>query len=67
MSDMDELEIEIDAEGNVSIKVVNGDGASCVEKTKALEEALGLVEERELTAEYYQEPTEVEGQIEQQG
>ncbi len=65
MADMDELEIQIDDEGNVTIKVVNGPGgADCLKLTKEIEEALGLVAERELTAEYYEEKTEAEGQIE---
>ncbi len=65
MADMDELEITIDDEGNVTIKVVNGPGGpSCLELTKEIEEALGLVAERELTAEYYEEKTETEGQVE---
>lgn len=67
MANKDELEITIDAEGNVSIKVVGGDGSSCVELTKELEEALGLVDKRTLTENYYEPQTEVEGEIEQQG
>lgn len=65
MADMDELEITIDDDGNVSIKVTNGPGGEgCIKLTKELEEALGLVTDRELTAEYYEEKTEVEGEVE---
>ena len=64
---MDEMEIKIDNDGNVTIKVIDGDGERCVELTKELEEALGLVTDRRLTAEYYEEIETVEGQVEQQG
>ena len=67
MAAKDELEISVDAEGNVTIKVVGGDGTSCVELTKELEEALGLVDGRTLTENYYQPQTDVEGQVEQGG
>ena len=67
MADKDELEITIDAEGNVTIKVIGGDGSTCVELTKELEEALGLVDKRTLTENYYQETQDVDGQVEQQG
>jgi hypothetical protein len=64
---MDELEIKIDNDGNVTIKVIDGDGERCVELTKELEEALGLVTDRRLTSEYYEDNETVEGQVEQQG
>ena len=64
---MDELEIKIDADGNVTLRVIDGDGERCVALTKEIEEALGLVTDRQLTSEYYEETESVEGQIEQQG
>ena len=66
MADKDELEITIDREGNVKIRVIGGDGSGCVELTKELEEALGLVTDRQLTEEFYVEPVETEKQVEQQ-
>ena len=66
MADKSELEITIDADGNVQIKVIGGDGSSCVELTKELEEALGLVDKRTLTEEYYEQQTDQEQQIEGQ-
>ncbi|MGE0706429.1 MAG: DUF2997 domain-containing protein [Planctomycetota bacterium] len=65
MADKDELEITIDKDGNVTIKVIGGDGTTCVELTKELEEALGLVDKRTLTEQYYQEPVDTEAQVEQ--
>jgi hypothetical protein len=64
---MDELEIKIDGDGNVTIRVIDGDGEHCVKLTKELEEALGLVTDRQLTSEYYEESESVEGHIENQG
>ena len=48
-----ELEIRIAADGSVHIEVIGGDGQSCVPMTRALEESLGAVVERELKSEYY--------------
>ncbi len=53
-----ELEITIDADGNVSVLVKCVDGQSCVDETKFLEQALGnKIEARELTADYYNQST----------
>ena len=65
MADMDELEITIDADGNVSIKVIGGKGGGCLELTREIEEALGVVSERKLTEGYYQE-VEAEGEVQQE-
>lgn len=57
MADRKELEITIDADGNVQVLVKCVKGQSCVDKTKFLEDALGnAVESRELTSEYYEQP-----------
>lgn len=51
---MKKLKITIDSKGEVSVTVENIAGASCVEATKFLEDALGgKVASRELTADYY--------------
>ena len=53
-----ELEITIGPDGTVSVQVKCVVGQSCVEETKFLEEALGnKIESRELTSEYYEQPT----------
>ena len=50
-----ELEINIGPDGNVSVRVKCGDGTTCVDDTKFLEDALGGgVEARELLPEYYE-------------
>lgn len=51
----------IDENGEVKIEVKGAPGEDCMKLTKEIEEALGLVEERSMTAEYYQqEETKVE-------
>ena len=60
MAERKELEITIAPDGTVSVQVKCIKGASCVDETKFLEEALGgKVESRELTSEYYEQPTGV--------
>lgn len=55
MAKKEELEITIDKNGEVQIHVQGVDGGSCLELTKELEEALGIVRGREKTSEYYKE------------
>jgi len=56
MSQRKELEITIGPDGNVSVQVKCVVGASCVDETKFLEDALGnTVESRELKPEYYEQ------------
>jgi hypothetical protein len=60
MSERKELEITIGPDGEVSVKVKCIKGASCVDETKFLEEALGnTIESRDLTDEYYEQPQTV--------
>jgi len=57
--EMKELEIIIDKNGRVQVAVRGVHGERCREQTKDLEEAIGTVEERNYTAEYYEQPVEV--------
>lgn len=50
-----EIEVTVDKQGNVSIEVIGGEGPSCMEETKDLEDKLGIVESREKKPEYYKE------------
>lgn len=51
-----ELEISITPTGEVKVLVKCVPGASCVEETKFLEEALGgEIKDREFTSDYYQQ------------
>ncbi|WP_425059581.1 hypothetical protein SCACP_01720 [Sporomusa carbonis] len=56
--DKQELEITIDTNGKVSIKVAGAKGGQCLDITKPIEEALGEVKVREMTPEYYEQPAE---------
>lgn len=56
--DKEELEITIDANGKVSIKVAGAKGGQCLAITKPIEEALGEVKLREMTPEYYEQPAD---------
>ena len=57
MAEKKELEITIGPDGEVKVVVKCIKGASCVDETKFLEEALGnTIESRELTDEYYEQP-----------
>lgn len=53
-----EIEISISPDGIVELKVSGMGGKGCLEATKDLEEALGILQQREMTSEYYQEPLE---------
>ena len=57
--EMQELEITIDKDGHVKVGVrgVHGDG--CLALTKNIENAVGTIDEREYTSEYYEQPEEV--------
>ena len=55
-----EIDIEITADGEVKLTVRGAPGGECLELTKALEEALGLVTDRQMTSEYYQQPVDAE-------
>ncbi len=60
MAEKKELEITIGPDGEVKVLVKCVKGASCVDETKFLEEALGnTIESRELTDEYYEQQTGV--------
>lgn len=49
-----ELAIVIGPDGTVSIDVGGADGKRCLDLTKPFEDALGVVEKRDLKASYYQ-------------
>ena len=54
----EELEITIDAHGQVNIKVVGAKGGKCLDITKPIEEALGQVKVREMSPEFYEQPAD---------
>lgn len=58
-----EMEITIDRGGNVKVRVIGMKGKACVDFTKWLEEGLGEVESRELTADYYEGQAGIETSV----
>ncbi|MEI7857915.1 MAG: DUF2997 domain-containing protein [Methanomicrobiales archaeon] len=56
---MQELEITIDNEGRVLVHVSGAKGEECLALTKALENAVGDVQERSFSSDYYEQPVEV--------
>jgi hypothetical protein len=60
--EMQEIEITIDGEGRVQVTArgIRGDG--CLALTKNIESAVGTVEERTCTSEYYEQPVAVRDQ-----
>jgi hypothetical protein len=57
--EMQELEITIDKEGRVQVAVRGVHGEGCLAITKNIENAVGTVEAREYTAEYYEQPVSI--------
>jgi len=52
------VRIRIGLDGRTQFKVEGGQGTDCIDFTRALEQAVGSVEQRELTADYHQPATE---------
>lgn len=46
--------VRIGRDGATTIRVEGGEGDNCLVFTRAVEEALGVVQKREFTAEYYE-------------
>lgn len=53
-----EIDIEITPDGEVRLQVRGATGEQCLELTRALEEELGVVVDRQKTSEFYQQPVE---------
>ncbi|MGA2121148.1 MAG: DUF2997 domain-containing protein [Methanoregula sp.] len=58
--EMQEMEIMIDNEGRIQVKVNGAHGADCLALTKNLEDAAGVVEERIYLPAYYEQPVSEE-------
>ena len=52
---MPEIEIIVSLDGKVTVEALGVVGASCVDLTRALEEALGSVESRSCKTEFFEE------------
>lgn len=49
-----EIDIEIDKDGRVRVHVKGAKGKACLKYAEFLEQMIGRIEDRELTAEYYE-------------
>jgi hypothetical protein len=58
--EMQEMEITIDKEGRILVKVNGAHGADCLAITKNLEDAAGSVEDRTWLPGYYEQPGTVQ-------
>ena len=54
MANRREIQFTIDENGEVSIQVLGVKGAECEKLTREIEEALGIVQVRQHTSEYWQ-------------
>ena len=63
---MAEIEIIVSKDGVVTVEAKGAVGATCLDLTRAIENALGEVESRECKVEFYESVAEGE-QIRQQG
>lgn len=55
MAEKAEIEVVIGPDGTVKIKTHGLRGEACIEETKSLEQAVGKVQRREKTREYYEQ------------
>jgi hypothetical protein len=59
----EELEIEIDAQGRVTIHTIGFKGKRCLDEAEALVRILGREESRQLTNEYYETEQSVQAHV----
>lgn len=57
---MKKIQIDIKTDGTIDIEALGYNGVGCLEATRAFEEALGQVTDRERKSEYYQKETNQE-------
>jgi len=60
----EELEIEIDAKGKVTVRTKGIKGPRCLDIAEAFAQLLGREESRQLTSEYYETDQQVQSGIE---
>ena len=59
----EELEIEIDAHGRVTVHTVGFKGKKCLDQAEALARILGREESRKLTNEYYEQEQQTQTHV----
>jgi hypothetical protein len=65
MARQEELEIEIDPNGQVRVHVKGAGGERCLEYVEVFRRLLGPVTDEKLTPEYYEAETRVQAHVEQ--
>ena len=60
----EEIEIEVDKHGRVTIKTIGIMGKRCLEVAEALAEIIGKEEQRTMTSEFYENEVHVQNRIE---
>jgi hypothetical protein len=61
----EELEIEIDATGKVTVRTKGIKGAACLDVVEALARLIGREAARQLTSEYYEQAVEARSEVRQ--
>ena len=64
MATKQEIVINIDAKGNITLQVEGVSGPECIDFTKFLEDELGDVTERLRTSAFYEDSAETEDTVE---
>jgi Protein of unknown function (DUF2997) len=63
--DHEELEIEIGAEGKVTVRTIGIKGTRCLDIAEAVARIVGREESRQLTDEYYENDLQIQTHVEQ--
>jgi hypothetical protein len=63
--DHEELEIEIGAEGKVTVRTIGIKGTRCLDIAEAVARIIGREESRQLTDEYYENDLQIQTHVEQ--
>ena len=61
------IKVKVGPQGKIQVEAEGFTGGECLEATRAIEEALGLVKERELKGEFYLAQTEAQAHLLQGG
>ena len=59
----EEFEIEVDMQGNVTIRTIGIKGPACVDAAELLAQIIGREESRQLTHEYYEDSVQNQSHI----
>jgi hypothetical protein len=63
--DYEELEIEIDAAGKVTVRTIGIKGTHCLDVAEAVARIVGREESRQLTEEYYENDVQIRSHVDQ--